>query len=191
VVRIKSPIHSSAEAKSPATAICAPRLLPAASRVVRPAAAGFTLIELIITVAIVGILALGLLPLTQLASQRAKEQELRAALREIRTAIDEHKKAADENRIEKKADQSGYPANLEALVEGVKDIKTPEGKMIYFLRRLPRDPFAEDDSLPAAKTWGLRSYDSPPDDPREGDDVFDVYSLSQRKGLNGVAYREW
>ena len=153
--------------------------------------AGFTLIELVITVAIIAILAVGLLPLTQLAAQRAKESELRAALRDIRTAIDAYKKAADESRIEKKADQSGYPPELGVLAEGVKDIKTPDGKMIYFLRRIPRDPFFEDTTVPAAKTWGLRSYESPPDDPREGDDVFDVYSLSKKVGLNGVAYKEW
>lgn len=152
---------------------------------------GFTLIELIITVAIIAILALGLIPLTQLASQRAKEQELRAGLRDIRTAIDAYKKAADENRVEKKADQSGYPPNLDMLAKGVKDIKTPDGKMIYFLRRIPRDPFSEDDKVPAAKTWGLRSYESPPNEPKEGEDVYDVYSLSKRVGLNGIAYKEW
>ena len=172
---------------SPATADSSP-LTPHSS----PALArGFTLIELVITVAIIAILALGLVPLTQLASQRAKEQELRAGLREIRTAIDAYKKAADENRVEKKADQVGYPPNLGVLAEGVKDIKTPDGKMIYFLRRIPRDPFSEDDTAPAAKTWGLRSYASPPSEPREGEDVFDVYSLSKRTGLNGIAYKEW
>jgi general secretion pathway protein G len=158
---------------------------------VSPALAGFTLIELIITVAIIAILALGLVPLTQLASQRAKEQELRAALREIRTAIDAYKKAADENRVEKKADETGYPPKLAVLAGGVKDIKTPDGKMIYFLRRVPRDPFFEDHDAPAAKTWGLRSYASPPDEPKEGDDVYDVYSLSKRTGLNGVPYKDW
>ena len=152
---------------------------------------GFTLIELAITVAILGILALGLLPLTQLAAQRAKEQELRAALRDIRTAIDAYKKAGDEHRIETKADETGYPPNLDVLAEGVKDVKTPDGKMIYFLRRIPPDPFFDDASVEAAKTWGLRSYASPPDDPQEGDDVFDVYSLSDKVGLNGIAYREW
>jgi general secretion pathway protein G len=157
----------------------------------RACGSGFTLIELVITVAIIAILALGLVPLTQLASQRGKEQELRAGLREIRTAIDAYKKAADENRIEKKADQVGYPPNLEVLAEGAKDIKTPDGKMIYFLRRIPRDPFSEDDRATAAKTWGLRSYASPPNEPREGEDVFDVYSLSKRTGLNGIAYKEW
>jgi general secretion pathway protein G len=152
---------------------------------------GFTLIELVITVAIIAILALGLVPLTQLAAQRGKEQELRASLRDIRTAIDAYKKATDENRVEKKADQSGYPPDLEVLAKGAKDMKTPDGKMIYFLRRIPRDPFNEDEKLPAAKTWGLRSYASPPNEPREGDDVYDVYSLSKRTGLNGIAYKEW
>lgn len=169
----------------------ASRLLPLASRKVKPARAGFTLIELIITVAIIAILALGLVPLTQLASQRAKEQELRAALREIRTAIDAYKKATDENRVEKKADQSGYPPELAVLAEGARDIKTPDGKMIYFLRRVPRDPFFEDSDVPAAKTWGLRSYASPPDEPKEGEDVYDVHSLSKRTGLNGVPYKDW
>jgi general secretion pathway protein G len=157
--------------------------------------AAFTLIELIITVAILGILALGLLPLTQLAAQRAKEQELRAALREIRSAIDAYRKATDkdcgERCVEKKADESGYPPNLEVLAAGVKNTKSPDGAKIYFLRRLPRDPFAEDPDAKPAKTWGLRSYESPPDDPQEGDDVFDVYSLSKKTGLNGVAYKDW
>jgi general secretion pathway protein G len=152
---------------------------------------GFTLIELVVVVAILGILAMGLVPLAELAVQRAKESELRAALREIRTAIDAYKRATDENRVEKKATESGYPPTLEVLVEGVKDIKSPESKKIYFLRRVPRDPMFEDDNVPAAKTWGLRSYASPPDDPAPGDDVFDVYSRSTKKGLNGIVYRQW
>lgn len=146
--------------------------------------------ELIITVAIVAILASAALPLTQIAVQRAKEQELRTALRQIREAIDAYKQAADEGRVGRRADQSGYPPSLEVLVAGVEDIKTPQKKAIYLLRRLPRDPFAPAD-LPAAETWGRRSYASPPDDPREGEDVFDVYSMAEGKGLNGVPYREW
>lgn len=152
---------------------------------------GFTLIELVVAVAILGILASGLLPLAQLAAQRGKEQELRASLRELRGAIDAYKKAADEGRIEKKADASGYPPELAALVEGVRDTKSGDERMIYFLRRIPRDPFADDASVPALETWGLRSYESPPDDPRTGDDVFDVFSRSRKVGLNGVPYRLW
>jgi general secretion pathway protein G len=152
---------------------------------------GFTLIELMITVAIVAILALGLVPLGELAAQRSKESDLRAGLRQIRTAIDAYKKAADEGRIERKADASGYPPTLDVLVQGVPDQKSPNRQLVYFLRRIPRDPFAVEPELPAARTWGLRSYDSPPDNPRAGKDVFDVYSLAEGKGMNGVPYREW
>jgi general secretion pathway protein G len=151
----------------------------------------FTLIELVVTVAILAIFAAGLLPLTQLAVQRNKEQQLREALREIRTALDAYKQATAENRILKKADESGYPPNLEVLVQGVKDAKSPDGRMIYLLRRIPGDPFFDGEAVPAEKTWGLRSYASPADDPQAGDDVYDVYSLSRQTGLNGIPYREW
>lgn len=157
----------------------------------RSVARGFTLIELVVTMAIIGILVTGLFPLTQMASQRSKEQELRMALRDIRAAIDAYKKAADEGRIEKKADTSGYPPTLKVLEEGVKDAKSPEDKKIYFIRRIPRDPFFEKSDSEPIKTWGLRSYESAPDEPKEGDDVFDVFSTSQRVGLNGVPYKQW
>ena len=146
---------------------------------------GFTLIELVIAVAIVAILASAALPLNELAVQRAKEQDLRRSLREIRGAIDAYKQASDEGRMVKKVGESGYPKRLEELVEGVEDQKHPKRERIYFLRRIPRDPFTEEGK------WGLRSYASPPDDPKEGADVFDVYTLSQGKGINGRPYREW
>jgi general secretion pathway protein G len=151
---------------------------------------GFTLIELVIAVAIVAILASAVLPLNELVVQRAKEQDLRRALREIRTAIDAYKQASDEGRIPKRVGESGYPKKLEDLVQGVEDEKNPKKERIYFLRRLPRDPFAPNE-LAAAETWGKRSYASPPDDPREGEDVFDVHTLAQGKGINGRPYREW
>ena len=152
---------------------------------------GFTLIELVVTVAIMAILATAALPLAEVAVQRSKEQELRAALREIRTAIDAYKQAVEDKHITKAADASGYPKSLEVLVEGVDDALSPKKSKIYFLRRIPRDPMARDGSLPAVQTWGLRSYDSSAEDPHEGDDVYDVYSLSEKSGLNGVPYREW
>jgi general secretion pathway protein G len=154
-------------------------------------ARGFTLIELVVTVAIVGLLATAALPLAQLASQRSKETELRAALREIRTAIDAYKTAADQGRVEKQLDTSGYPASLQLLVDGVVDARSDKQVMIYFLRRIPRDPYFPDGSAAAADSWGLRSYASPPDAPQSGDDVFDVYSLAPGKGINGVPYHDW
>ncbi len=153
---------------------------------------GFTIIELVITVAIVSLLATAVLPSAQLVYQRERESELRAALRTIRAAIDAYKQASDLGRIKKVIDKSGYPPDLHALVDGVDDARSAkEGVKIYFLRRLPRDPFWPDAATPAADTWGLRSYASAPDDPQPGDDVYDVHSRSPRTGLDGVPYREW
>ena len=152
---------------------------------------GFTLIELVVTVAIIGILAATVLPLAQISAQRAKESELRVAVRQIRDAIDAYKAAGDAGQIERQADASGYPPSLRVLAGGVADIKSAQPKLIYFLRRVPRDPFYPDIDTPADETWGLRSYESPPDAPAPGDDVFDVYSLSEKTGLNGLPYREW
>jgi general secretion pathway protein G len=153
-------------------------------------ARGFTLIELVIAVAIVAVLASAVLPLNELVVQRAKEQDLRRALRDIRTAIDAYKQASDEGRIPKRVGESGYPKRLEDLVQGVQDEKSPKREHIYFLRRLPRDPFSPNE-VSAFESWGKRSYASPPDDPREGDDVFDVYTLAPGNGINGRPYREW
>ena len=155
------------------------------------AARGFTLIELVITVAIVALLATVALPVSELAVQRTKEQELRRTLRQIREAIDLYKQAWDEGRIQKSVGDSGYPKKLEDLAEGVEDQKSPKKEKIYILRRIPRDPLSADPTLSAAATWGKRSYASPPDDPKEGDDVFDVFSLAQGKGINGQPYRDW
>lgn len=152
---------------------------------------GFTLIELVITVAITALLATAAMPLAEIAVKRGREQELKAALREIRHAIDAYKRAADQGHIELEADASGYPPDLQVLASGVEDIASPDRKKLYFLRRLPRDPLFPDGSVSAAETWGLRSYQSTPEDPQAGDDVYDVYSLSAGKALDGSAYREW
>lgn len=153
-------------------------------------ARGFSLVEVLVTVAIVALLASVAVPLAETAVRRGKEQELKAALYRIRDAIDAYKLAADAGHIERLADASGYPPTLRALVDGVRDVRSAKGHRLYFLRRIPRDPFAAPE-LPPEQTWGLRAYASPPHDPRPGDDVFDVHSLAPGAGLNGIPYREW
>lgn len=152
---------------------------------------GFTLLELLVTVAIIAVLSTVALPLAELSVKRSREQELRAALREIRTALDAYKQAVDDGRIARKADESGYPPSLAVLVDGVQDIRSAKRQRIFFLRRLPRDPLHPDPKVPASETWGLRAYESPPDRPRAGRDVYDVHSLSEGTGLNGIPYRRW
>lgn len=152
---------------------------------------GFTLIELLVTLAILALLGALVAPVAEVTVQRRDEQELRRALREIRAGLDAYKKASDEGRIPKAAGASGYPPRLELLVEGVADQRSPKQAKIYFLRRLPRDPFNPDPDLEDAATWGKRSYASEPDEPKEGDDVYDVYSTSERLGLNGIPYNKW
>lgn len=153
---------------------------------------GFTLVELIMTVAIIGLLAMVTLPLAELSVQHSKEQELRLALREIRVAIDAYKQAVDDGHIIRSAEKSVYPESLKVLVEGVSDVKDPTNKnKLYFLRRIPRDPMASDSNNSNEESWGKRSYQSSADDPQEGDDVYDVYSLSTSTGMNGVPYKNW
>ena len=153
---------------------------------------GFTLIEMVITVAIVGLLASAAFPMAEVAVQRSRESELHDALRQIRSAIDAYKQAADEGRLLTEAQKSGYPPTLQVLVDGVVDAKSPnKDQKIYFLRRIPRDPFSIDANQPAEATWGKRSYASPPDAPQEGEDVYDVYTLATGVALNGIPYRQW
>lgn len=154
-------------------------------------ARGFTFIELMMTLAIMAVLVTVATPLAQLTAQRQKEQDLRSALFQIREALDAYKRASDQGRLVARLGESGYPKSLDLLVEGVDDQRSPAHQKIYFLRRLPRDPMVADAAMPAAATWALRSYASPPDDPAEGDDVFDVRSRSDKQGLNGVAYKNW
>ncbi|WP_426340217.1 type II secretion system protein [Pseudoduganella sp. S-14] len=148
---------------------------------------GFSFVELLMTLAIMAVLVLVAVPMAQVATQRNRERELRAALTQIRDALDAYKRAADQGRILVRLGESGYPKTLEQLVEGVDDQRSLGRRKLYFLRRLPGDPMQ--DGL--ANGWGLRSYASPPDDPRAGEDVFDVYSRSEKVGMNGVRYKQW
>lgn len=154
-------------------------------------ARGFTLIELVITLAIMGLLTTAAMPLAQLVSKREKEAELRVALREIRGALDAYHQAATSGHIRMEVGASGYPPDLKSLYMGVEDQASEKKINLYFLRRIPRDPFYPDPSAAGEDTWGLRGYQSPPDDPQPGDDVYDIHSLSAATGLNGIAYHDW
>jgi general secretion pathway protein G len=152
---------------------------------------GFTLVEMLTVVVIVGVLASAAQPLLLWTHKREKEYELRLALRTLRTALDDYHQAVQQGRIAVQAGDNGYPRELRQLVDGVPLTGQPDtGKRVYFLRRLPRDPLA-DRQLPPELTWGLRSYDSPPQDPRAGKDVFDVYSRSEARAIDGSRYRDW
>jgi general secretion pathway protein G len=153
---------------------------------------GFTLIELVVTLTIVAILASVAMPMLKVTVQRSKETELRQNLQQLRLAIDAYKKAVDEGRIKKNIDQSGYPPNLEVLVEGVPDEKDPKKRKIRFLRRIPYDPMRNQNNLTEyTHDWGLRSYESEADRPFYSTDVYDVFSLSKLTGSNGVPYAQW
>ncbi|WDP90743.1 MAG: type II secretion system protein [Desulfobacter sp.] len=146
---------------------------------------GFTLIEMMAALVIISILASGILPLSQVVSKRTKEMALRSNLRQLRTALDEYKKLADEETIPVTAGGSGYPESLEILVSGV-DLKTAAGEKRKFLRRIPKDPMTEDGE------WGLRSYADEPDSRIwGGQDVYDIYSLSEQQAIDGTYYKDW
>ncbi|GAA0837028.1 type II secretion system protein [Cupriavidus pauculus] len=152
---------------------------------------GFTLIEMLVTLAILAALASVALPLQHMVVQRDREEQLTRALWQIRDALDAYKKAAEDGKIDRAVGDSGYPPNLDVLVEGVLDKTSPSKANLYFLRRILRDPMCNCPSKSDGQTWGKRSYASSAESPSEGDDVYDVYSLSEEEGLNGIPYRRW
>ena len=169
----------------------------------RPKPRGFTFIELAISLALVGMIAMVSLPLYEVTSTRFREAELRHALQTIRTGLDAYKAAVDSGQLTKNAGESGYPPSLDILTEsldvaGKKDLSLSPSdsasaapQRIVILRQLPRDPFFPDHEVPAAQTWATRAYASKADDPQPGADVFDVSSMSTRTGLDGRPYNTW
>lgn len=155
---------------------------------------GLTLIELVVTVAILAILAALVLPLSQMSAKRTKEMELKRNLRVIRTAIDDFKKSYDKAVEEKKIiasmNKTGCPEKLEVLVEGY-DFGGLYNYKKKFLRKIPIDPFNPPPKGEAPK-WGLRSYvDAPDSTSWGGEDVYDVYSLSEDTAIDGSKYKDW
>jgi len=147
---------------------------------------GVTLVELVVTIAVMSILAGALIPITKFAVKRQKELELRRDLRTMRQAIDLYKKFCDTGVIQKSGvDSECYPPDLDTLVEGVE--KTGAlGQKIKFLRRIPLDPMIK------SKDWGLRSYQDEPDSTSWGhENVYDVYTTATGKGLDGTPYKDW
>lgn len=149
---------------------------------------GFTLVEMIVTLTILSVLAMAAMPLGETVVRHNREQALARALADIRHALDAFKEASDTGRI-KRISTSGYPPDLDTLVNGVADAQS-DTRMIYFLRQIPRDPFCPDET-PDALCWDLRAYDSPPNAPQPGKDVFDVHSQSTQVGSDGRPYNRW
>jgi general secretion pathway protein G len=154
-------------------------------------ARGLTLIEMLVTLALVAVAASIVLPLASIAETRAKEAELRRNLRTIRTALDNYKAAADSGLIDKPTGASGYPPSLDVLAQGVarSSAAGAGAPPIVFLRRVPRDPFAADRTNPPSQSWNIRAYGNASEErPR---DVFDITSKSDRTALDGTRYSDW
>ncbi len=143
---------------------------------------GFTMVELVVAIAVLAILAGAAIPLARNVIKRGKERELRQDLWEMRDAIDRYKDAADRNAFQQKVDSYGYPPDLETLVKGV----DANGKKLKFLRRIPVDPMTGDTD------WGMRSMQDDADSTSwGGQNVFDVYTKSEGTGLDGTKYNTW
>ncbi len=149
---------------------------------IRKGERGLTLVELIVTVAILAVLASAAVPIARFQVKRQKERELRYDLWMMRDAIDKYKDAADRGAFQTKLDSQNYPPDMQTLVDGV-DI---QGKKVKFLRHIPVDP------MTGSNEWGLRSMqDDPKSDSFGGQSVFDVYSKSPGTGLDGTKYTDW
>lgn len=148
---------------------------------------GFTLMEAMAVTAILGLLAMATFPLVRSVVREQKEMELRLALNRLRHAVDEYNRYCNAGLLgELEIGTRCYPLDLETLLEPVQLVGQLPDNEVRFLNRIPVDPMTKE------ADWGLRSYEDDPDsDSWGGEDVYDVYSLSDRKGLNGIPYRDW
>jgi general secretion pathway protein G len=148
---------------------------------------GFSLLEMIITMAILSIVVAGAVPLAKSAIKRQKEVELRRALREIRQGIDAYKKFCDAGGVsplDHKVDDECYPPSLDVLVDGI--IPPNQKDKLRFLRHLPEDP------MTGSTKWGQRAVqDEDNASAWGGQNVFDVYTRSSEKALDGSDYKTW
>lgn len=150
---------------------------------------GFTLVELLVALALLALLVSAATPMVQINAKRQKEQELRRILWQMRDAIDAYKQATDDGLIKKNQNDNGYPPTLRTLTNGVENSQDPNKKKLIFLRRIPRDPFAEDPEISNEETWLVRAYDG-----TQGElatDVYDISSRSAQLGINQQPYNTW
>ena len=147
--------------------------------------AGFTMVEVAIVAAMIAILAAMAVPVARYSLRRQKELELRYQLRLIRDEIDHYKKLSDAGMIPMQIGGEGYPPDLDTLVKGVNLVGQLDKKQ-KFLRRVPIDPMTN------KAEWGLRSYQDDADSfSWGGQNVYDIYSLSEARALDGTYYKDW
>jgi general secretion pathway protein G len=146
---------------------------------------GFTIVELAVVAAMIAILTAMVVPVARYTVKRQDEIELRYELRQMREAIDKYKQYSDMGLIPVKIGSEGYPPDLKTLVEGVTLVGQLDKKQ-KFLRRIPTDPMTK------KPEWGMRSFQDEPDSMSwGGQNVYDVFSLSELKGIDGTNYKDW
>jgi general secretion pathway protein G len=158
---------------------------------------GASFLELLVTAAVLAVLATAVIPLVRWEEKRRREDHLKVTLQTLRAAIDQYNKYMREGLIQPQdveqcviagALDTCWPLTLEELVEGVQvgDLHSTETKTLKFLQRIPIDPFTE------RAEWGVRSFQDDWDATSwGGENVYDVYSLSPMRALDGTYYRDW
>jgi len=155
------------------------------ARAKRNAQAGFSMVEMAVVAIMIAILAGMAVPVARYSVRRQKELELRHQLRTMRDAIDKYKQLSDAGLIPIEIGGEGYPPDLDKMVEGVNLVGQTQKKQ-RFLRRVPVDP------MTGKAEWGKRSYQDENDSLSwGGQNLYDVYSLSEAKALDGTYYKDW